>query len=181
MPVHPTQSLLPPMKKKVYTHCSAMQRQHHKHKRGRAKVKRRTPNKSKLHNEPCFRVLSVKEKKRRAVDHLNNNQLLNLIPLAPLHPVPRRVCQRATHSPHDGDRGLEGICSSLLGPHLLQSDHRQAGRVTHTGLLNLAGHLDDARRAAGRRGRVETDEGARSAGGDAGEHCACVCVYVELL
>lgn len=37
----------------------------------------------------------------------NNDQLLDLIPLASIHPVPRRVRQRAADGPHDGDGGFE--------------------------------------------------------------------------
>ena len=39
-----------------------------------------------------------------------------------------------------------------------------------TGLLDLPGHLDDARGAACGGGGVEADEGAGGAGCDAGEH-----------
>lgn len=44
---------------------------------------------------------------------LDNDQLLNLITLAPLHPGPSRVCQRAAYCPHDRDRGFEGTYSLL--------------------------------------------------------------------
>lgn len=84
----------------------------------------RTPNpqQAQAPQRASLQDVVTEEKKRRAVNHLNNNQLLNLIPLPPLHPVPRRVRQRAAHSPHDGHRGLEGICSKVLGPHLLQRE-----------------------------------------------------------
>ena len=39
---------------------------------------------------------------------LNNDQLLHrIVALAPVHPVPSGVRQRAAHGPHDGDGGLE--------------------------------------------------------------------------
>jgi hypothetical protein len=39
---------------------------------------------------------------------LNNNQLLNrVVALAPVHPVPSSVGQRAAHGPHGGDGSLE--------------------------------------------------------------------------
>jgi hypothetical protein len=42
-----------------------------------------------------------------------------------------------------------------------------------TRLLDLPGHLDDARRTACGGGRVEADESAGGAGCDAGEHVWC--------
>lgn len=49
-----------------------------------------------------------------AEDHLNNDQLLHLIALAAVHPVPRSVCQRAANGPHDGNGGLECACDESV-------------------------------------------------------------------
>lgn len=102
-------------------------------------------------------------------DHLNNHQLLDLVALAALHSVPCSVCEDAADSPHDRDRSLE--CAwVMLESHWYWND----GVVRRTGLLDLPGHLDDACSAACGGRRVEADEGARGAGGNAGEHVESV-------
>jgi hypothetical protein len=49
-----------------------------------------------------------RRRRRKGESDLNNDQLLNLVALTALHPIPRRVRQRAADSPHNGDGGLEG-------------------------------------------------------------------------
>ena len=142
-------------------------------------------DKSKVHKVHRNARKGRQDRKRAC---LNNDQLLDLVPLASIHPGPRSVCQRAADSPHNGYGGFESTYERVSIVFSVDRDIASAASGSlvcwrewiRTWLLNLASHLDDAGCAACRRRGVVADEGARSAVGDAGEHCD-VCGVVEVV